>query len=214
MIFISFEDWFIELGFRFVSLININYLPCLNYLNIVTTGAKVAMTVANHPVKNTYNIKRVKSVRKRSRMVQRSRIRISDQDEVSPMSNDKLNFWDIMHPKISDDDITILLYRALTPNRFWKFYLHHKQMNTFITNPQIILKNLLSIILLHAMKNQKEPTRLILHCKNTSLYFPAQRSMTPQTNHSKTEHRERHPHLSLLQYQSSKTMLKPLNLSR
>ena len=47
------------------------------------------MTMANHPAKNTSNVKRVKSVRKRSRMVQRSKIRISDQDEVSLKMNEK-----------------------------------------------------------------------------------------------------------------------------
>ena len=62
-------------------------------LNIIDSsyivGAKVAMTMANHPAKNTSNVKRVKSVRKRSRMVQRSKIRISDQDEVSLKMNEK-----------------------------------------------------------------------------------------------------------------------------
>ena len=62
-------------------------------LNIITSlhiaGAKVAMTMANHPAKNTSNVKRVKSVRKRSRMVMRSKIRISDQDEVSLKMNEK-----------------------------------------------------------------------------------------------------------------------------
>ena len=47
------------------------------------------MTMANHPAKNTSNVKRVKSVRKRSRMVMRSKIRISDQDEVSSKINEK-----------------------------------------------------------------------------------------------------------------------------
>ena len=47
------------------------------------------MTMANHPAKNTSNVKRVKSVRKRSRMVMRSKIRISDQDEVSLKMNEK-----------------------------------------------------------------------------------------------------------------------------
>ena len=40
------------------------------------------MTIATHPAKSLNNVKRVKSVRKRSRMVMRSKIRISDQDEV------------------------------------------------------------------------------------------------------------------------------------
>ena len=45
-------------------------------------GAKVAMAIATHPAKNAGKKKNVISVRKRSRMVMRSRIRISDQDEV------------------------------------------------------------------------------------------------------------------------------------
>ena len=49
---------------------------------IFITGAKVAMTMANHPAKNANNVKRVKSLRKRSRIVMRSKIKISDQDEV------------------------------------------------------------------------------------------------------------------------------------
>ena len=46
------------------------------------TGAKVALTIATYPAKHNSSVRRVKSVRKRSKMVTRSRIRISDQDEV------------------------------------------------------------------------------------------------------------------------------------
>ena len=51
------------------------------------TGAKVALTIATHPAKHNSSVRRVKSVRKRSKMVTRSRIRISDQDEVGDSDN-------------------------------------------------------------------------------------------------------------------------------
>ena len=51
------------------------------------TGAKVALTIATHPAKHNGSVRRVKSVRKRSKMVTRSRIRISDQDEVGNCDN-------------------------------------------------------------------------------------------------------------------------------
>ena len=75
------------------------------------TGAKVALTIATHPAKHNSSVRRVKSVRKRSKMVTRSRIRISDQDEVG-------NCHNYMVRSISDVNYEISALNMMLSNLF------------------------------------------------------------------------------------------------
>ena len=90
------------------------------------TGAKVALTIATHPAKHNSSVRRVKSVRKRSKMVTRSRIRISDQDEVGDSDNNVLlsianvNYYEISAWKMMLSNMFL---------RYLRYYQVRMQMN-------------------------------------------------------------------------------------